>query len=229
MIKVYSTFSKDIILDKNRNCTDIRKGGPAFYIEKVLKKHKVEYKMYSGKTIDVEIVLINKEEIGEIKSKIKKNRKIENINNNDFIMISTIGDEWILGNDISSEIKIFLDIQGYIRSKYELGKSINKIFCAKGTKEEINKLPLKVKENQKKKCLIITEGKNGTTIYFKNKKHVFHPREIKVNNTIGAGDIFFASFIVKFIGTNNIIKSGNFATKETENFLITKRTNKKYE
>lgn len=234
MLKIYSTFSKDIILDENRNRIVIRKGGPAFFIEKVFRKHKVRYEMNSGNVLKVEIVLTKEGEKGKVKGEIKESKEIQNINNNDFVLISTICGEWVLGDNILSGAKIFLDIQGYIRTKKKVDDFLNndfwdKVFCIKGTEEEINKLPEKIIKNQKKKCLVITKGKNGSVIYFKNKKYAFCPKRINSKDTIGAGDIFFANFFLKFMETNDIIKSGTFATKETENFLITKTLNKNYE
>jgi hypothetical protein len=231
MIKIYSTFSRDVILDENKNQIAIRKKGPAFFIEKVLKKHKIKYEMNSGDVFKVEITLTKKGERGKIKKGVKRIGEIKNIKSNDFVIISTIAKEWTFGSNISRKAKIFLDIQGYMRTENQNDffdrDFLDKILCLKGTKEEVKRLPKKIIINQKKKCLVITKGKSGSVIYFKKKRYIFHPKKIEVEDAIGAGDIFFASFIVKFIETNNITISGTFATKETENFLIGKTINKK--
>lgn len=225
MIKIYSTFSKDTILDNGRKLT--KKGGPAFFIKKIFKKYKINYKLYSRNIIEVEIKIINNNESGKIITKIKNN-KIQNIKNNDLIVISTIGREWILYNDaIPPQAKIFLDIQGYVRTKEKHDKFFksnfwDKIYCIKGTEKEINKLPKKIIANQKKKCLILTKGENGLIIYFKNKKYIFCAKKMKLKNTIGAGDTFFAALVANFIKTKNLIQSGKFAVEEVEKFLLTK-------
>lgn len=229
MIKIYSTFSKDTILDNGRKLT--KKGGPAFFIERLLKKYKIKHKLYSDGVIKVEIKIINNDESGKIISKIKKNNKIRNIKNNDLIVISTIGREWILDNEaIPPQAKIFLDIQGYVRTKEKQDKFFknnfwDKIYCIKGTEKEINKLPKKIIANQKKKCLILTKGENGLIIYFKNKRYIFRPKKLKLKNTIGAGDTFFAALVANFIKTKKLIQSGKFAVEEAEKFLLIKIKN----
>jgi len=231
MIKIYSTFSKDIIFDENKNRTTVNKSGPAFFIEKIFKKYKIKHKLYSGNIIKVEIKITNKGESGKIISDIKENKKIHNIKNNDIIVVSTIGREWILDDKIiSPQAKIFLDIQGYIRTKEKSDKLFknnfwDKIYCIKGTEKEINKLPKNIIANQKKKCLIITRGEKGSIIYFKNKKYIIRTKKMEVKNAIGAGDTFFAAFAVHFMKTNNIVKSGTLATNEVGKFLNSKSSN----
>ena len=227
MLKIYSTFSKDIILDKNNKYLSTVKGGPAFYIENFLKKQRIKYKLYTNNTIDVEIKITDKGEVGKTKSRIKES-KIKNLKNNDLIIISTIGKEWILEKRHVVKAKIFIDIQGYARTaknQIELLEYLpeNTVFCIKGTESEIKKLPKKILKNQKKKCLIITKGEGGSVIYFNNKKYILKTKKIKPPNTIGAGDIFFIAFIIKLIETNNVIKSGDSATKEAEKFLLIKK------
>ncbi len=229
MIKIYSTFSKDTILDNGRKLT--KGGGPAFFIKKLFKKYKIKHKLYSNGIIEVKIKVINNNESGKIISKIKKNNKIQNIKNNDLIVISTIGREWILDNEaIPPQAKIFLDIQGYIRIKEKNDEFFknnfwNKIYCIKGIEKEINKLPKNIIKNQKKKCLIITKGEKGSIMYFKNKKYIFRAKKMKLKNTIGAGDTFFAALVANFIKTKNLIQSGKFAVEEVEKFLLTKIKN----
>jgi sugar/nucleoside kinase (ribokinase family) len=94
----------------------------------------------------------------------------------------------------------------------------------KGNEEEIGKLPRNILENQKKKMLIITRGARGVLVYFHNKKYEFIGKKIRSVNTIGAGDTFFANFIVTFLKTDgNIMESGNFAISKTEKFLLMKK------
>jgi fructose-1-phosphate kinase PfkB-like protein len=74
--------------------------------------------------------------------------------------------------------------------------------------------------------LIITKGSEGVEIYFKNKKYTFTINNIKSSDAIGAGDTFFANFIVSFINTDGMIeKSCSIAMNKVEKFLL----NKKYE
>jgi len=228
MIKVFSTYTKDIIHNIIDNSKITQKGGPAFFIDQVFKKKKVDYNLKTNLEIEVEIKVSKKTETGKIKSKIIE-KEIKNIKREDTIIISTIGREWILGSRIIDESNIFLDIQGYARTT-KINDDLfdmefwSQIFCIKGTAAEMKKLPLKILRKQKERCLIITKGSKGAEIFYNSKKYIFNPKkQLSVKNTIGAGDVFFANFIISFIKTKgDIQKSGNFAIRETELFLTTK-------
>ncbi len=227
MLKIYSTFSKDIIFNNDRKLLSVKNGGPALFIKQVLDKQNNNEEINTGDVFENEIMLTKKGEKGKIKKEGKEDKKIKNIKDSDFIIISTIAKEWMLNGNISPRVKIFLDIQGYARTSKQSDDFFkasfwNNIFCIKGVAEELNKLPKNMIKNQKSKCLITTRGANGSIIYFKNKKYIFKTKKISSRDTIGAGDTFFANFVIKFIETKNIIESGNFATKETEEFLISK-------
>lgn len=212
-------------MDKKNKVTKITKGGPDFFMEKVLKKHNVKYSIHVDKAKIM--IRVNGEEKGKLNSKLRE-KKIKNINSKDIVIISTVDREWILDDSFDGMAKVFLDVQGYIRSAakdpsiYTL-KFWNKIACIKGNRKEISKLPRKIVDRQKKKLLIVTKGDEGSTIYFKNKKYLFRAKKIKTQDTIGAGDTFFANLIISLlVKRNDIIQSGNFATRETEKFLVKK-------
>lgn len=228
MFSIFSAYAVDRIFDKRNKLIQTRKGGPAFFIEKIFNKHRIKYKVHAGKPIMVEIRIGKKGEAGEIKSNIIE-KEIKNIKSDDTIVISTIGREWMLGSRIADKSNIFLDIQGYARTTRKnddlFGREFwSQIFCIKGTEAEMRKLPLNVIKNQKEKCLIITKGAKGAEIFYNNKKYIFNPRkQLSVRNTIGAGDVFFANFIISFMKTKgDIRKIGNSAIRETELFLANK-------
>lgn len=226
MIKIFSTYTRDKIYNQDNGLKIIRNGGPAFFIENVFKKNKVNYKI-SASEANINIQIINGTEKGVLASKLKE-RKINSIEINDTILISTVDREWTLPDNFPEKAKIFIDVQGYVRSARknpEIYKSDfwNNIFCLKTNDREIKELPKNIVRNQKNKCLIITKGSRGAVVYFKDKKYIFTAKKIKLNDTIGAGDTFFAGFIVEFIKSKgNITKSGKFAIKKAENFLLAK-------
>jgi len=226
VIKIFSTYTIDRIYNQDNNLKTICNGGPALFIENVFQKNKFKYEIKFQKTV-IEIKIKKGIEKGALKNKLKK-INIRNVSGRDLIIISTVDSEWILDAKTSIKTQVFLDVQGYIRSArrnpkiYELN-FWNHIFCIKGNEHEIKEMPNNVIKNQKNKCLIITKESKGAVIYFKNKKHVFTVKKIKSKDTIGAGDTFFANFIVSFINTRgNIQKSGNFAVREVEKFLLNK-------
>ncbi|MDO9231013.1 MAG: PfkB family carbohydrate kinase [bacterium] len=227
MIKIFSTYTKDEIDNQDSGLRVIRNGGPAFFIENILKKNKIKYKMKSQKAV-IKIKIKNGIEKGVLKNKLTT-KKLDNIRDNDLVVISTVDDEWIVDKKIFTKAQIFLDAQGYVRSarrnpKIYEARFWEDIFCLKVNEQEIKELPRGIVNNQKNKCLIITKGGKGVVIYFENKKYAIVAKKIKSCDAIGAGDTFFPGFIVGFIeNKGDIIKSGKFAIKEVENFLLNKK------
>jgi pfkB family carbohydrate kinase len=202
--------------------------GPAFFIEKVLKKNNLKYKLNHSQLIEILIKLDRHGESGKIKNQNIKVKKINKVKEGDVLLVSTVKDEWALPKKIPSQVKIFLDVQGYLRGSKFINdingrNQLSKIFCLKGTEKELSKFPKRLLNSFKHKCLIITKGQKGSVIYNQNKRSVIVPdRMIKPKNTIGAGDTFFANFVANFLETNDAAASGRFATRETEKFLLTK-------
>lgn len=227
MIKVFSTYTKDTICCINNGKKTIRNGGPAFYMENVFKKYKAKYAIFAQKAI----VIINVQdgiEKGYLQGALKT-KKIDNIKANDVIVISTVDNEWILENKLPHGGMMFLDAQGYIRSARR-DRQIFKldfwsmVYGMKVNVKELKEMPARIISNQKKKLLIVTKAEKGFVVYFRGKKYEFKTKKIKATDYIGAGDTFFARFILSFIKyRSNIIKSGDFATKEVTNFLLQKR------
>jgi len=229
MITIYSSFASDKILNEKGRLVSIKeKGGPAFYIGRVFKKSGLPYILKAGKPIEVEIKLLKNQEVGKVKQKIKARGII--LKNNDPVLISTIGKEWVLGNNVPENTKVFLDIQGYVRDLKHFGQKtffnspfLENVFCLKGTAEEINYLPKEVIKNQKSRCLIITKGSSGLVIYDRRKRFLLRPKQkIQCKNTLGAGDTLFAYFVNQFLKTNDVFKSAQCAVKKTFEFLSTK-------
>ncbi len=148
----------------------------------------------------------------------------------DYLIISTILEEFNLNGIAKFHGQVFLDIQGYIRDGNNLGgkkmfccnKEISSsIFCLKGTEEEINYLGKDfIKIKKKKKILIITKGNKGCEAFIFGKRYIVKPKKIlNTINTIGAGDTFFAYFMSHLYKNNDPVKSLNYATEKTSKFL----------
>lgn len=227
MIKVFSTYTKDAICNINNGEKITRNGGPAFYIENVFKRNKIKHKIEAGNAkIKIEV----KDKIGKgVLAGSLKEKKIKGVKDDDIIVISTVDSEWILSGNLPDNAKIFLDVQGYIRSARKNPAIFeadfwNVIYCMKTNDKEIKELPAKIISDQKSRLLIITKGEKGAEIYFKGKKYNFKVEKIKAVDYIGAGDTFFAGFIIAFVESkSDIIKSGNFAAKEVTEFLLNKK------
>jgi hypothetical protein len=232
VITILSTFAKDKIIDRKRGVISIKKRGPAFYLSNIFKKEKILFNLITPSIAEVEILITKNGEIG----KVKKRPKIQKIDfskiKTPFLVISTILNEFNLNNISSFQGKIFLDIQGYVRDGRKLGgkkffspsKEItSSVFCLKGTREELKYIPKIWLNQQKQKILVITKGKLGCEVFiFGENLEIKVKNKITTLNTIGAGDVFFAYIISKFLKTTNFPESIRYAVRKTTEFLFSK-------
>lgn len=230
-ITILSTYAQDELIDQNGRVVRRQKGGPAFYIKQVFKNGKTLFSLKTNQSMKVQILMTKKGEFGKIAEKPKL--KIVEFSKiiSPYLIISTILDEFNLDSLPLFRGKVFLDVQGYVRNGNDFGKKktwkprqeiFESIFCLKGTKEELKNIPLKFLKQQKQKILIVTNGKKGCEVFASGKRYIIKPTKIiKVKNTIGAGDTFFAFFVMQFIKTEKLLESVNFAVNKTSNFLNT--------
>lgn len=226
---ILSSFARDVLLNKDGKTLREQKGGPAYFIQAVLKKENVNFGIPYRPMLKVKIIMTSKGEYGKIELSQKPIMVNWQSINEPMILISTILDEFDLENIKDYKGQIFIDVQGYVRDGKDFGKkkrwniNVNSIFCIKGTEEELSYLPKDVLEKQKRKMLLVTRGIKGSTLYFKNKVITARPATvIKSIDTIGAGDSFFAFFISMYLQSNNPKKSLEYATFKTASFLAMK-------
>ncbi len=225
MIKLFSTYTKDIITNNGNEV--IKDGGPALFMKNVFSKNDIEYKIYAQEAI-VKIIVKDGDEKGVLQNSLNK-KILQDINKDDVVVISTVANEWVFDSNVVKGNKVFLDAQGYIRHTKENPHFFEEnfwddIFCLKVNEQELKYLPHNIIDNQKAKCLIVTKGGVGVDLYAKNKKYFFSVNKVKSLDTIGAGDTFFANFIVSFIKIGNAMeKNINFAINKTEEFLLNKK------
>jgi hypothetical protein len=231
-ITVLSTFAEDILIDETGRIIRKQKGGPAFYLTKAFKERGINVNLVTAPSMKVEILIKGGEEYGRIKKKSKPQEIDFSSIKTPYLLISTILDEFNLKGISAFGGKVFLDVQGYVRNGRDFEKKrhwmvleevASSIFCLKGTKKEMNYLPNSFVEAQKKKILLITKGKSGCAIFAFGKKKLIKPSKvIEAPDTIGAGDYFFANFIINFLKTQDPFISAKFAVKNTTKFLLHK-------
>lgn len=229
-LTILSSYSRDKIIGKDGGVT-IKKGGPLFFIENALKEIHVAFKSFYGPTINVEITVGKDGETGKVLS-LPSINSLPKLNTSNEILISTICNEWNLEDISKINTKIYLDIQGYIRQTDNLGKKkrfkeikrfFNRIYCLKGTKEEMSYLPRAVIEEQKKRLLVITNGEKGVKYYFKGKEYLKPiKRKTKPGDTIGAGDSFFGYLVGFLLQKKSVHRSISKAVTQTFYFLSDK-------
>jgi hypothetical protein len=231
-ITILSTFAEDTLINEAGEVIRKQKGGPAFYLIKAFKDEGVDFNLITAPIIDVEILIREGEEYGRIKKKPKSKTIDFSKIKTPFLLISTLLDEFDLKGISAFKGKIFLDVQGYVRNGRDFGKKkywkvpkevAESIFCLKSTKKETRYLPTPFLKSQKQKILLITKGKSGCEIFaFGKKKSIKPPIIVKNTETIGAGDYFFADFLINFSKKQDPFISAKIAVENTTKFLLSK-------
>ncbi len=228
-ISVISTYASDRLIDgRTGKITKEQKGGPVLYIVQALESLGLEPKVYTGEEMLVEILVKDDDEFGKIHEPETKSQlpQLETAS----AIVSTLLDEWDLTNARDYMGKLFVDIQGYVRDGSAFGKKkawfeikdlAPAIFCLKGNEVEIETLPPEVIADQKEnRMLIVTKDSSGVEVYYKGQSYIASPQEIlHPPHTIGAGDTLFANFVAKFMETEDIKQSTDFALAQTSKFL----------
>lgn len=224
-IRVITTFSKDNIYYEEENKQVLKEGGPGKWITYAFDKLGQKYELNTpNKKALVKIVVTKTGEKGQVVElpKIKiKNEILE-----EYVLVSTMGDEFEIIDLINIKGSIVLDVQGYVRTKkIHLSKGLaEKILILKATEKELSRLPKTLVADQKKRILIVTKGEKGFVVYEKGKRYVFNNTvKIEPKDTIGAGDVFLSSFLSVYIRRGkNVVLAASFSEKFTLNFLKNK-------
>ncbi len=234
MLTVLATSAEDKLVDETGAALESRNGGPAFFISAALQKENVEFSMISPPVLSVDILLKDGEEFGKMNREFPSMQVDFSSIKTPFLLISSVLDDFDLSNISEYKGQIFLDAQGYVRNGVDFGKKkewvpskniTSNIVCLKCTKQESQFIPLDFMDMQKNKILLMTEGRNGCTV-FENSASTQVPAEtvIGTRHTIGAGDTFFAYFISSFIKGKKVTESVKYATRLTAKFIRQNQT-----
>jgi len=228
-LNVVSSKAVDVLLRPDGSRIDEISGGPAFFIRSALQESGVDFTINEGEKMQVEVKVYDHKEISKV-ARPSQTRKLSEIDAGDWCIISTLLNEWSI--DVVPKCA-FVDIQGYVRDGSRFGgkrswpidgETSRKIYCLKGTAEEISYLPAELVEDQKaNRMLVITDGERGSTIYCAGEQ-VSIPAELVENlpNTVGAGDTFFAYFAASLYQGNDFRTAGAYASTKTAEFLSKK-------
>lgn len=229
-ITLLSSFAKDVVLRDGKVVSN-QIGGPAFFISNVFASEGVSFAIQSPKQpVVVEISVTKDGEVGKISERPEQMSVQFSGMKTPALVISTLLDEFRLNKISEYAGRVFLDVQGYVRDGNVFGKKkfwepteeiIDAIFCLKGTEEELRFVSKRLLD--KVSILLRTKGKRGCEIVMNGKQYSFFPPEIVVSDdTIGAGDTFFASFISAFLKTEDVSQSSKYAMEKTAEFLKNK-------
>lgn len=230
-ISLVSSYSRDILINLGNKVIREAAGGPMLFLKNTLKDMGIPYNEFSGKEMKVEILIEGGKEFGRIREepsiKFFPATKVSS-----WVIISTILNEWDLTGLKRYTGKVFVDIQGFVRDGSDFGKKklwqgcdkfAPKIYCLKGTVEEMSYLPKEVYEEQKERLLVITDGSKSIKLYDKGK--IFRipiAKKIESENKIGAGDTFLGYFIGAMFLGKQPVEAANFAVSKTSIFLKNK-------
>lgn len=228
-ISVISTYATDRLIDADTmHVIKEQKGGPVLYIVQALQNLGLKPKVYTAEEMLVEILVRKDDEFGKIHE--AESRTALPALSTETAIVSTLLDEWDLSPASQYDGKLFVDIQGYVRDGSAFGKKKSwddirtlspSIFCLKGNDVEIGMLPEDVVADQSQnRMLIVTKDSAGVDVYYKGNLYSSAPQRIAHSpHTIGAGDTWFANFVVKFMETQDIQQSADFAMDQTTEFL----------
>ena len=226
-ITLVSSFATDRIIQYGQ-LVRTQRGGPAYYLMTAFEKSSTQVNVITGEEMVVDILISKKS--GE-HGRINGNKAIQPLPEikSPNVVVSTLLQEWELTSVINYPGRVFVDIQGYVRDGSDFGKKkywqekecVNdKIFCMKGTSEEMTYVPESQLKKQKGKMLVVTKGKEGVEAYYKGKNYEFRPRHvIRSKYAIGAGDTFFANFVSRFVKTGDFSGSIEHAMDKTSELL----------
>jgi hypothetical protein len=234
-ISVLATYTDDILVGMDGCTIAAQPGGPALFLKQAFKNDGINFEDFEKEKLRVKILLNGMGEFGKVSTKPKIS-KVNHKNLSDWVVISTVLNEWDISCMPKSSRKLFVDLQGYVRDGNDYGQKkpwegieqiYKNIFCIAGTQEEVACLPEEVIENQKNnRMLVITRGTKGTEIFSNGKRYYIPTEEVaNLRDTIGAGDTFFGYFVSSLYQGADVETAGIYATKKTRLFLIDKLNN----
>lgn len=228
---IISSLAIDHITD-TKGVLRKRKGGPALWICRVLKKFNIPFTLIKGsRSAVVDIRLTNDGEHG-------KARKVYPISIHTprtakVFILSTIGNEFPIEQWKLLRGTLVVDFQGYIRDAHMTGTRINipnsvtqHIGIVKVTTPELLYLPSTFVTSQKRRILIITHGAAGFEVFCRGKWYEFASKGSVLSDAIGAGDTLLTAFAIEWFKSKNISKSA-LAAQDTVEHLLKNRKKRK--
>lgn len=228
-VSLLASYARDTLVSQTGEVLSVQNGGPAYFLESALIEENIKIQKPIFSFFDVSILITPEGEFGKIPQPSSPFTIAWSSVTEPAIIISTILDEISLERVNEFKGKIFLDVQGFVRDGKNFGKKKfwnpgnATLYCVKATAEELTFLPEEFIENQKKSLLLITKGKEGSTLYVNNNQIDMSPETIvNPKNTIGAGDTLFGYFVGQLIKNTPPDEALRYATVKTSLFLSSK-------
>lgn len=232
-IAVISTFAKDCVTFLDEGRTEIKRGGPAFWIERVLKRNNFPYSLVLGDhDCLVEVEIQNGQPLpGKIKNLATITLTHPLIAG--ATIISPLLDEFDLIQVEKIHSTIAVDVAGYTRAG-KWGQGIQdvptppphireKIEILKANDREYACLGDDWTDEQKKhRILLLTHGKDGLDLWDKGIQTHFEAPDAQPKNVLGSGDTFITAFVISYLTHKSAKKACEEATQEVKELFLEK-------
>ncbi len=224
-IAAIAPLAEDRLHDLRTGERSVRPGGPGLWIARALANLQVECAPVHGQ--DPAIVEIDVDDSGE-RGKIVSSPAIvvQAPVVADVAVVSTVSNEFSLGQLSLLPSTVALDVQGYVRAARMVGQhpvtlpNTPQLAIVKATEEELGYLDPAWVEQQKSRALLVTRGADGCDVYDGGKFFHQPATPVAVPSTVGAGDVFLASFLVEWLRSRSSAAAAAFAARQSSEFLI---------
>ncbi|MBU6232071.1 MAG: hypothetical protein KGI50_07480 [Patescibacteria group bacterium] len=225
-ITLIASHTVDHIDDRDRGLQIERSGGPAYYCGTTISS--LGYRpaiITKRKPVDVFITISDHKEHIRI-DHIPTISLPKRLPSHDIILSPILG-EFDLYEFRSRRCTVFLDAQGYIRSprgRNELDwqcdlQDLDQVVALKVNRREFQHVHKSIIDLFKNRILLLTKGSDGVELWHDGRRINIRGHAISSTDTLGAGDTFFGSFVVKFLETKDAVCAARFAVSAAEKLL----------
>ncbi len=225
-ITLIASHTVDHIDDRDRGLQIERSGGPAHYCGTAISSLGYKPAIITGsKPADVFITISDHKEhirIDQVPT-IDLPERLPSRN----IILSPILGEFNLRKLRSRRRAVFLDAQGYIRAPQGCSEldwqcnlhDLDNVVALKVNRGEFQHVHKSIIDFFKRRILLLTKGPHGGELWYHGRRINICGHKISTTDTLGAGDTFFGSFVVKFLETSDAVHAAKFAVSKAEELL----------
>jgi len=225
-VTLIASRTTDHINDLDKSTKLVRAGGPALYCKQAIEEFGLNvHLLTSRRPVTVHITIQDRHE----KIRIDRIRRIAfpgHLPARD-ILLSPILGEFNLEQLAQRNCRIFLDAQGYIRAEGEdlvqcwvcAPWMVKNVVVLKVNQRESNCVSEEILNLFRSRILLITRGQEGAELWDHGKRYQIHGHSIEVADTLGAGDVFFGSFVASYLQSGDAPSATRLAVQKAEQLL----------
>ena len=224
------TIVSSYTVDRSRmpdGTVEEKPGGPAHYCAEALRRLGCEYQVITGRRAIAEVVSSREGESYLISP--LPHIQIPTPIPGDAVILSPVMREIDPDNLPDSSGSLFIDLQGFVREpgvfsgkergKVDLTCLVRRAEVIKASERELSRLDALSVDALKGVTLLLTRGRIGVEIRKGRKTKLIPAIPVDCPDTIGAGDLFLASFVYFCLQSNSQIRACESAMRVTEEML----------